>query len=145
MVVLCSALQEAAGQLSSAGFSFSERAGVTWRTDLGSHGVYVGGNGAVSCGGMVFEIWGMHQIDTVGRTIGYAGVLLIGCCRCLCFLQVDLEEAGLPPTTISYHGQEVNVPRNPARWARCRYGVHIYRHALHWMVRVLLGFIETLM
>ncbi|XP_060078794.1 uncharacterized protein LOC132558269 [Ylistrum balloti] len=44
-----------------------------------------------------------------------------------------LLRKSLAPTKIQFHGQWVNVPRNPGLHVRNRYGHEIYAHSQHWL------------
>ena len=56
------------------------------------------------------ELWGQHQLDS--------GIL---------------EKRNGTQTRIIFHGEKIEVPRNPGLYMRNRYGYEIYKHAQHWM------------
>ena len=43
-----------------------------------------------------------------------------------------LVKNGIAPSKVLFHGQWVNLPRNPGMFMRNRYGRELYRHAEHW-------------
>eukprot|EP00795_Rhopilema_esculentum_P012884 gene12884-3635_t len=77
---------------------------------LGSNESKIGGSILVIADGWNIEMYGSQSLDSHQKILH-----------------------GEKPTKIDFAGQMANVPDNPGKVSRNRYGIEIYKHSEHWM------------
>ena len=99
-----SVIEKLKGKVEKAGYRLSARS----RSSV-KNGVVAGGFFSLTTTNWGVELWGFSEFDT----------------------HLDVAR-GVVPTVVLFAGEWVNLPHNPGRFARNRYGPGIYQHQEHW-------------